>query len=65
MPGLDGHQLVERAVRQRPDLKVLFATGYSPDTAPSGGSSKTVSAMLHKPISFEQLARTVREVFDR
>ena len=64
MPGLDGRELAERALRQRPDLKILYTSGY----APQGGSSESLTdgaaAMLSKPFSVDQLARRVREMLD-
>jgi signal transduction histidine kinase len=63
MPGLDGRQLAERALRQRPDLKILYTTGYAPD-----GEHETLSddhpAMLRKPFGYEDLARKVRAILD-
>ncbi|HEX8192248.1 MAG TPA: DUF4118 domain-containing protein [Allosphingosinicella sp.] len=63
MPGLDGRQLAERALRQRPDLKILYTTGYAPD-----GEHETLAddhpAMLRKPFSFDALARKVRFMLD-
>jgi signal transduction histidine kinase/CheY-like chemotaxis protein len=63
MPGLDGRQLAERALRQRPDLKILYTTGYAPE-----GEHETLSddhpAMLRKPFSVEALARKVRDMLD-
>ena len=64
MPGLDGRDLAERALRQRPNLKILYTTGY----APLAGSAETLPdehpAMLRKPFSFEALARKVRALLD-
>ncbi|HEY0014557.1 MAG TPA: ATP-binding protein [Allosphingosinicella sp.] len=63
MPGLDGRQLAERALRQRPDLKILYTTGYAPE-----GEHETLAddhpAMLRKPFSYEALARKVRGMID-
>jgi signal transduction histidine kinase/CheY-like chemotaxis protein len=64
MPGLDGRQLAERALRQRPDLKILYTTGYAPETGPEGTLPDDHPAMLRKPFSFDQLARKVREFLD-
>jgi CheY-like chemotaxis protein len=63
MPGLDGRQLAERALRQRPDLKILYTTGYAPD-----GEHETLAddhpGMLRKPFSYEALARKLRDMLD-
>jgi signal transduction histidine kinase len=63
MPGLDGRQLAERALRQRPDLRILYTTGY----APEGGPARTLpddESMLRKPFSYDHLARKLREMLD-
>ncbi|KYG98453.1 response regulator [Bradyrhizobium sp. DOA1] len=48
MPGMDGHELAERARRVRPELKVLQLSGREPRR---GGLP-----MIRKPFSFEELA---------
>jgi len=63
MPGLDGRDLAERALRQRPDLKVLYTTGYAPETGP-GGLADDHPAMLRKPFGFAALAHKLRELLD-
>jgi signal transduction histidine kinase/CheY-like chemotaxis protein len=60
MPGLDGRELAARALRQRPDLKVLYTTGYAPQNE-AGTLPDDHPAMLRKPFTFEALARKVRE----
>jgi signal transduction histidine kinase/CheY-like chemotaxis protein len=64
MPGLDGRQLAERALRQRPDLKILYTTGYAPEGGPAPTLPDDHPAMLRKPFSYEQLARKLREMLD-
>jgi signal transduction histidine kinase/CheY-like chemotaxis protein len=66
MPGLDGRQLAERALRQRPDLKILYTTGYAPANGEDGASlHEDHPAMLRKPYSVDFLARKIREMLDR
>ena len=64
MPGLDGRALAERALRQRPDLKILYTTGYAPESGPAGMLADDHPAMLRKPFTFDRLARKVRESLD-
>jgi signal transduction histidine kinase len=64
MPGLDGRQLAERALRQRPDLKILYTTGYTPEGGPSASLPDDYPALLQKPFSVDRLARKVREMLD-
>lgn len=62
MPGLNGFQLAERARALRPDLKVLFTTGYAHG---AGGEEAAVTAqVLAKPFAVDQLARKVRDALD-
>jgi CheY-like chemotaxis protein len=48
MPGLDGPSLVERASKIRPDIKVIFVTGYTTYRS-------SVWPILRKPFDLEQL----------
>jgi signal transduction histidine kinase len=60
MPGgLNGPELVESAQRLRPDLKVLFATGYAAEPSDYRGQF-----LLRKPYDRRDLARAVRTVLD-
>jgi signal transduction histidine kinase len=64
MPGLDGRQLAERALRQRPDLKILYTTGYAPEGGPHETLPDDHPAMLRKPFSVDELARKLRQMLD-
>ncbi|HEX8527590.1 ATP-binding protein [Allosphingosinicella sp.] len=64
MPGLDGRQLAERALRQRPDLKILYTTGYAPEGGIELSLPDDYPALLQKPFGFEQMARKVRQMLD-
>jgi CheY-like chemotaxis protein len=52
MPGMDGHELAERARRARPELNVLQLSGREPRR---GGLP-----MIRKPFSFEELAEILQ-----
>src|SRR5262249_9185183 len=58
MPGLSGLDTLRLARRSRPDLKVLFASGY-PDPSPLGANLSN-HALLRKPFKLEALAEAVR-----
>jgi signal transduction histidine kinase len=58
MPQTHGRALAEAALRRRPDLKVLFTTGYARDVL----RDETGLALLPKPFTVEQLAAKMREV---
>ncbi len=62
--GLDGRQLAEEALRRRPQLKVLFTTGYARDAFvhDSGGDAKV--ALVTKPFTAPVLAAKIRQALD-
>jgi signal transduction histidine kinase/ActR/RegA family two-component response regulator len=64
MPEMDGRQLADRAHALRPDLKVLYTTGYTPDQAAYRGVSVSEVSVLAKPFTVAQLAIKVRQVLD-
>ncbi len=64
MPGgLTGVELAESMREDRPDLRVLFTSGYS--GAEEGLRAPANENILHKPYMKDALAQTVREVLDR
>jgi two-component system cell cycle sensor histidine kinase/response regulator CckA len=65
MPGSSGPQLFERLSRQRPDLKVLYVSGYTDDTIVRQGQLDPSVEFLQKPFTAHALRRRVREVLDR
>ncbi len=66
MPGgLNGRQLADEARRQRPDLKVVFTTGYTRDAIVHDGRLDPGVELLSKPYPRRDLARKVRAVLDR
>lgn len=60
MPGIDGRELAERARSIRPELGVVFVSGYVPDLAPLGDIRGAV--FLPKPFTPSDLARAVGRV---
>jgi hemerythrin-like metal-binding protein len=64
MPGgINGHQLVQQAMRTRPELRTLMTSGYAQDAIVSPSSSPA-QMILHKPYSQEELAHQVRLTLD-
>ena len=65
MPGMLGTELVERVEEMRPELKVVFMSGYSHEVlAPQTLAEQGDAAFIEKPFSGEELLRTVRRLLD-
>lgn len=64
MPEMTGRQLADQALRRRPDLRVLFTTGYTRDAVIRNGMLAPGTAILTKPFGVDQLAERVRAVLD-
>lgn len=62
LPGLNGRQLAEIARQSRPELKVLFITGYAREAAVRDGFLDTGMDMMTKPFQIEALAAKIREI---
>lgn len=65
MPEMGGRQLAERLTVIRPDIKVLFMSGYSDDAVLRQGVERDEIAFLAKPFSLEDLTGKVRELLDQ
>ncbi len=64
MPDMNGKILFDRAREQRPDLKVLYTTGYTRNAIVHNGMLDPGLAFLAKPFTLAQLAVKVRQVLD-
>jgi len=62
LPGMNGRQLAEIGRQIRPDLKVLFITGYAEHAAVRGGFLDSGMQMITKPFTFDLLTAKVREM---
>ena len=62
LPGMNGHELASEARRLRPDLKVLFLTGYDRTRAPGGIAEDSATAYLDKPLHQQALLKAVRQL---
>jgi PAS domain S-box-containing protein len=64
MPRMSGRQLATSLVQARPDLRVLFMSGYAEEAVLRSGGRDPSVPFLQKPFSPMDLARKVREVLD-
>lgn len=61
MPGMDGPTWVREALKERPDVRVVFVSGYAEDNFSDEQSGIPNSVFLPKPFSLNELTATVRE----
>jgi len=64
MPDMNGAKLAEEARKLRPDIKVLFTTGYTRNAVVHNGVLDPGVDLIGKPFTIDQLAKKVREVLD-
>jgi signal transduction histidine kinase len=62
--GMTGAQVAAQAHELRPELKVLFTTGYSRDAIVHRGRLDRGAQLITKPFSYAELAAKVRDVLD-
>lgn len=64
MPGIGGRSLVEKLVADRPEIKVLYLSGYTDDAVVRHGILHEQVNFLQKPFTPLALAKKVRAVLD-
>jgi len=64
MPNMNGKDLYDTMLEQRPDIKVLFMSGYTDDVIAKHGVLEGGTPFIQKPFSIEALAAKVREVLN-
>jgi len=64
MPGMSGRELARRAAALRPQIKVLYMSGYTEDALVRRQVSENSFAFVQKPFSPAVLEAKVREVLD-
>ena len=62
--GLNGRQLAEEALKRRPELKVLFTSGYARHAVAHSGRLDAGVMLLGKPFTYGALAEKVRQVLN-
>ncbi len=64
LPGLNGRQMADAARLLRPELKILFMTGYAEAAAAASGFLEPGMAMITKPFPIDTLAERIRGMID-
>jgi two-component system cell cycle sensor histidine kinase/response regulator CckA len=64
MPRLSGPELAKRLALSRPDMKVLYMSGYTDDSVVRHGVLEATMSFLQKPLTLSSLTAKVREVLD-
>lgn len=64
LPGSSGPKLADRLAASRPEMKVLFVSGYTADALVHGDLHRSDFAFLSKPFSLNTLARKIRSILD-
>jgi CheY-like chemotaxis protein len=60
LPGMNGRQVADQARETRPELKILFITGYAESVAISDGFLQPGMEMITKPFELDHLAGRIR-----
>jgi CheY-like chemotaxis protein len=64
MPRMNGPELADTLLAERGDLKVIYVSGYTPETMGEYGESSNRAIFLQKPFLLEELGTTIREVLE-
>ncbi|HEV7434826.1 MAG TPA: response regulator, partial [Pseudorhizobium sp.] len=60
--GMNGRQVADAARGAKPDLRVLFVTGYAENAVLNHGHLERGMQVMTKPFSGEALARRVKDI---
>ena len=64
MPGMNGRELAQRILEIRPNMKVLYMSGYTENVVGHDGTLDAGVRLLQKPFNLRDLKNLVREVLD-
>ena len=65
MPQMGGRELAQTLLESYPQMRVLFTSGYTDDAIVRHGILDVGTNFIQKPFTFENLARKIRELFDK
>ena len=65
MPGINGRELAERPHRLRPEMKVLFTSGYTEDVIVLRSVLDANVSFIAKPYSLHAVAKKIREILHK
>jgi two-component system cell cycle sensor histidine kinase/response regulator CckA len=65
MPGMGGRALAHELVRRRPEIKLVYMSGYTGQAVGAQGPVEPGSVFLSKPFTRVSLTRKIREALDR
>jgi len=64
MPGMNGRELAQRISEIRPNVKILYMSGYTENVIGQNGTLDAGVRLLQKPFNLRDLKSVVREVLD-
>jgi two-component system cell cycle sensor histidine kinase/response regulator CckA len=64
MPQMNGRDLARLVKQRRPDIRVLYMSGYTEDAIANRGGFEAGSSLISKPFTQEALTRKLRELLD-
>jgi DNA-binding NtrC family response regulator len=64
MPGMGGKRCLEELLRIKPELKVIIASGYSPEDDANSAMESGAKGFISKPYNVRNMLSEVREVLD-
>ncbi len=64
MPGMNGRELAQRISEIRPNVRILYMSGYTENVIGQNGTLDPGVRLLQKPFNLRDLRTTVREVLD-
>jgi YesN/AraC family two-component response regulator len=64
MPGKSGGVIAESLSRQRPEMRILYISGYTDDAIVHHGVLSAGASFVQKPFTADALTRKIREILD-